>query len=342
LEQDFVTKLKNHLLGRLLHREYDGDEHQFSDADRNTIRICDNRIYSAKVVRINYTTYDVRRGQDTLNPRTHANIMMLSPDTSPGAHPYWYARILGVFHAQILHTGPAATNRSLQRVEFLWVRWYGEVPGHRWGFKRARLFKVGFVPDTDESAFGFLDPSLVLRGCHLIPAFNDGKTTDLLRASSTVARPPGVMEDWRTFYVMMLAAGSLVCIHLSDYFYRFVDRDMFMRYLGGAVGHTNARPGPHSSTPDDDSTGEQETDEGDDIGMDDGGYSDGLGSKGDNADDADGGEDDDSDDGEGNDDDDDDDGDGDGDEDEDEDEDLGPDDGEDDEDLDMDDNYDDL
>jgi hypothetical protein len=108
--QDFIPKLKDHLLGRLLHHDFDGDECQFSDADRNTVRIHNNRIYSAKVLRVNYTTYDVRRGQDTLNPRTNSDVMVLSADTTPGAHPYWYAHILGVFHAQILHTGPAATN----------------------------------------------------------------------------------------------------------------------------------------------------------------------------------------------------------------------------------------
>jgi hypothetical protein len=141
--------------------------------------------------------------------------MVLSADTKPGAHPYWYAHILGVFHAQIFHTGPAATNRSVQYMEFLWVRWYGEVPGHQWGFKAARLFKVGFIPDTDSSAFGFLDPSLVIRGSHLIPAFNDGKTTDLLTAQTTAARPPGQTEDWRAFYVMMCALlfGRLIGFH---------------------------------------------------------------------------------------------------------------------------------
>jgi hypothetical protein len=202
-EQDFIPKLKSHLLSRLLHQEYDGDEDVYSDDDRNSVHILNNRIYSAKTLRVNFTTYDVRRGQDVLNPRVQSDIMVLSRDSTPGAHPYWYARILGIFHAQVLHTGPAATNRSVQHMEFLWVRWYGEVPGHQWGFRSARLFKVGFIPDTDGSAFGFLDPSFVLRGCHLIPGFNDGKTTELLRAQVTAARKPGEVEDWRTFYVMM-------------------------------------------------------------------------------------------------------------------------------------------
>jgi hypothetical protein len=69
------------------------------------------------------------------------------------------------------------------------------------GFKAARLPKIGFVPDTDDASFGFLDPSLVIRGCHLIPAFNEGKTADLLRVSQTAGWWPGDVDDWKAFYV---------------------------------------------------------------------------------------------------------------------------------------------
>lgn len=138
-----------------------------------------------------------------MNPRTNADVMVLSPETDPDSHLYWYARVLGVFHARVVHTGSAATNRSVQHVEFLWVRWFGMVPGHRYGPKAARLPKIGFVPDTDPLAFGFLDPSLVIRGCHLIPAFNEGRTADLLTASLTAGRPIGEVDDWVSFYVNM-------------------------------------------------------------------------------------------------------------------------------------------
>jgi hypothetical protein len=201
--------LKDHLLGRLLDSDYNGDETIFSDADRNTVRLVDNRIYSAKVLRVNYTTYDVRRDQDSMNPRTHCDVMMLSPETGPNAHPYWYARVLGMFHARVLHIGPAARNRSVQNIEFLWVRWFGIVTGHRYGFKAARLPKISFIDDGDPLAFGFLDPSLVLRGCHLIPGFFDGHTSELLKTPHTAARPPGESEDWSTFYVNMYVPISL-------------------------------------------------------------------------------------------------------------------------------------
>jgi hypothetical protein len=89
-------------------------------------------------------------------------------------------------------------------MEFLWVRWFGVEPGHRWGFKTARLPKIGFVPDTDDSAFGFLDPSLVIRGCHLVPSFANGRTSELLCTSDlTAARRPDETDDWVNYYVMM-------------------------------------------------------------------------------------------------------------------------------------------
>jgi hypothetical protein len=152
---------------------------------------------------VNYTTYDVRRDQDSMNPRNHCNIMVTSRETGPNAHPYWYARVLGIFHARVIHTGPAATNRSIQHVEFLWVRWFGTETGHRYGFKVARLPKIGFVDEKDDLAFGFLDPSLVLRGCHLIPAFINGRTSALLTTIHTAARAPGESDDWAAFYVNM-------------------------------------------------------------------------------------------------------------------------------------------
>ncbi|KII82710.1 hypothetical protein PLICRDRAFT_120409 [Plicaturopsis crispa FD-325 SS-3] len=202
--KDFIPKLKNHLLGRLLDREFDGDEFSdFNDAERNTVRIVNNRVYSVSTLRVNYTTYDVRRGQDSMNPRTHADVMVRSPETGPGASQFWYARILGVFHASVYHSGPLAQTSSVQPMEFLWVRWFGSAVGYRHGSKRARLPKVGFVPDTDESAFGFLDPSLVIRGCHLIPAFVDGRTSDLLRCEHSAGRAADEVDDWEAFYVNM-------------------------------------------------------------------------------------------------------------------------------------------
>ncbi|KIM71547.1 hypothetical protein PILCRDRAFT_16970 [Piloderma croceum F 1598] len=177
--KDFIPKLKDHLLGRLLNREYDGDEEPFTDTDRNT------------------------------------NILSkgLSTVTS------WF-----ILERMIYKTTPTATNRSIQNMEFVLVRWFGWAPDHHSGVTAARLPKIGFVEDNDELAFGFLDPSLIIRGCHLVPAFSDGKTTNLLRTTHTIVRPLGEIDDWVNFYVNI-----------------FVDRDMLMRHIGGGVGHCDPR-----------------------------------------------------------------------------------------------------
>jgi hypothetical protein len=78
------------------------------------------------------------------------------------------------------------------------------VPGHSFGQKHAQLPKIGSVSDSDEFAFGFLDLSHVVQGCHLIPSFMDGKTQDLL---SMVGQSLGGVgtedDDWANYYVGM-------------------------------------------------------------------------------------------------------------------------------------------
>jgi len=184
--------------------EYDGDERVFSNDECNNLYFIDNlsAVSRAKRFQINYTTYDVRRDQDTLRPGCGATIMTLSREDDVDAHPFWYAKVLGAFCVQVLHLGSNVHNRSPQSIEFLWVRWLGVVPHYRWGFKEGRLPKIGFIPDSSY-AFGFLDPSLVLRACHLIPSFADGRTNTLLQNGPTVARPLGEVDDWTAFYVNM-------------------------------------------------------------------------------------------------------------------------------------------
>ena len=94
--------------------------------------------------------------------------------------------------------------RNVRRMDFLWVRWFGEVPGYRSGFRRARLPAIGFVKSTDEFAFSFVDPANVVCGCHLIPAFDAGRSDNLLWPRS-IARclNPEDTDDWLYFYVNM-------------------------------------------------------------------------------------------------------------------------------------------
>ena len=138
----------------------------------------------------------MRWARDSINPCTHPNIMLLSGedcvDSEP--HPYWYARVLGIYHAEVCHDHPNAVSSDVQVLEFLWVRWLGQDADHNTGSIGHHLYRVGFVPDDlidldDPSeasgAFGFIDPAEVIWGVHLIPAFAYGKTDGLLGPSIT-------------------------------------------------------------------------------------------------------------------------------------------------------------
>ena len=87
-----------------------------------------NRIYRHQLAQFNHTTYDVRRGQDIIHPNTsHCNVMLIAADTEAGEEPvhrFLYARVLGIYHANVIYTGPQSTDYRPLRMEFLWVRWY--------------------------------------------------------------------------------------------------------------------------------------------------------------------------------------------------------------------------
>ena len=127
-------------------------------------------------------------------------IMTMSRDDE---HPFWYACVLMAFHIMVRFS-PEGSSPSKKSMEVLWVHWLGVDRDHRWGFKEGHLPKVGFVPDKpDHIPFRFLDPSLVLRACHLIPAFCDGCTHELLAPGPSLARLPGEEDDWAAFYINM-------------------------------------------------------------------------------------------------------------------------------------------
>ena len=216
--------MKDHLLSRLHSYEYDGNEYSFTEEERNDLRFVGglNRVIESTILRVNYTTYDICREQDVMRPGPACFVMTLSQEDGPNAHPYWYCQVIRAFHVKVLHVGPKARSRSIQPMEILWVRWLGAVPGYKWGFPRARLPKVGFVPESDDHAFGFLDPSLVIRGCHLIPSYSEGRTDALLRKGTSVARNSTEEDDWCSFYVNMCVVFYLFLTYTLNNFYMIV------------------------------------------------------------------------------------------------------------------------
>lgn len=171
-----------------------------------------DRIYQHKIFRVNYTTYDVRRAQDVINPDTsHCNIMVLDgaalkdsdalDDKRDG--PYLYARVLGVYHANVIYVGAGATDYQSQRMDILWVRWYQQIDLGQTGWKARKLDRVRFpsfansIPDQG-GIVGFLDPSSVLRACHIVPRFCKGMRYEDGRGVSFCGRDS---SDWREYYV---------------------------------------------------------------------------------------------------------------------------------------------
>ncbi|KAG1865192.1 hypothetical protein C8R48DRAFT_601365, partial [Suillus tomentosus] len=240
--KDFLPKLQRFLLPKI--KEILTGERSFSDRNNSTavpgttstpassdsegrVFIKADCMYRHNLMRLNHTTYDVRRAQDIINPSTsHCNIMLLGQagattnlESDDQRHPYIYARVLGIYHVNATYIGPGMIDYRSHRIDFLWVRWY-QYMGH-FSSRYSSLDRACFLPMAEPDAFGFVDPSDVLRGCHIIPQFSQGLRHSDGKGVSNYAQDK---LDWKSYYIN-----------------RFVDRDMFMRYhLGLGVGHTYA------------------------------------------------------------------------------------------------------
>ena len=157
-----------------------------------------NWFYSHCLLRINYTMYDLRHETDIVNSRTdHRDIMLLAEDSGTSSHPFCYARVLGVYHANVIFTGPESKDYQSRCLDFLWVCWF-ELLTAPAGWDQCSLDKGKFIPMHQEDAFGFVDPANVLRCCHLIPAFADGKQHSDGIALSRNSRDA---DDWKYYHV---------------------------------------------------------------------------------------------------------------------------------------------
>ena len=64
-QPDFTQNLKDHLLSRLLGLDYDGDKQIFTPEERSKIEFTNlNSVVESKLLRINYTIYDICRDYD--------------------------------------------------------------------------------------------------------------------------------------------------------------------------------------------------------------------------------------------------------------------------------------
>ena len=124
-------------------------------------------------------------------------MLLAHDDTRPLTdHPFCYARVLGVYHANIILTGPESRDYESRRLEFLWVQWFELEASGSW--EQCSLDKGRFNPIDQTDAFGFIDPVDVLQCCHLIPAFADGRQRLDGVAVSRVSRDA---DDWKSYYI---------------------------------------------------------------------------------------------------------------------------------------------
>ncbi|KAJ8085484.1 hypothetical protein PM082_004300 [Marasmius tenuissimus] len=96
----FYDNLRSHLLYRIL--GLSGDE-ELDRRQLNSLIFVKNRIYIHRTFRIHYNTYNLHQKAQTINPRTHPDIMLLADEVTreEERHPYRYARVIGVFHANV-------------------------------------------------------------------------------------------------------------------------------------------------------------------------------------------------------------------------------------------------
>jgi hypothetical protein len=123
--------------------------------------------------------------------------MLLARGDGFNDHPFCYAHILGIYHVNVIYIGPESKDYQSWRLEFLWVRWF-ELLDQPSGWEHCTLDKSRFVPMAQPDAYGFVDPANVVRCCHIIPSFTDGKLHPDRVAISHNARDS---EDWKFYYI---------------------------------------------------------------------------------------------------------------------------------------------
>ena len=170
-------------------------ERLFTDVDADErVFIKDDTLYEHPLLTLDYTSYDLKRERDSIHLNFGNQAVMVYSPTSRDAEPWLYAHIIAVYHVFTC----TVTDPEPRRLELLWVRWMQRDSTQLRGPNASRYTRVSFIPHSGVpgEAFGFVDPSHVIRGCHLIPAFDLQQTRD--RLGPSIARD--AKGDWRAFY----------------------------------------------------------------------------------------------------------------------------------------------
>jgi hypothetical protein len=161
----------------------------------------DDVLYEHPILNIKYTSYEVQQEKDIVHiGYGRTGVMVYTPMLAEDNNEPWsYANILAVYHVTVRTT----SNPEPQNLTVLWVRWMRCSAATLAGPNSRNYARVSFVPwsNAPGSTFDFVDPTHVIRACHLIPAFDLGRTHDLLDPS--VARDS--KGDWCSYYANRLA-----------------------------------------------------------------------------------------------------------------------------------------
>ncbi|KAG0695162.1 hypothetical protein DFH29DRAFT_1005685 [Suillus ampliporus] len=207
--RDFLPRLKEHILDRL--------EPGIAESPAEI---------SARSDQHNSILF---KAQDVVNPRTpHCNIMLLKNRNDNGhGSEYHYTKVIAIHHVNVVRLANVYESR---RIEFLFIQWYESVQDHAWDTHT--LGHVHFQPLANLNAFGFIDPGVVLRACHIVPAFSRGQRN---LGECGISPLAGDKHDWHEYYVNS-----------------FVDCDTLMRFhYGLGVGHVyshEVKPCPIAQT----------------------------------------------------------------------------------------------
>jgi len=179
-------------------------ERLFPDgANTERMFIKNDTLYQHPILNIKYTSYEVQQEKDIIHlGYGRTGVMVYTPALGQDENEPWsYADILAIYHVTVRTT----SNTEPQQFTVLWVRWMQCNEVGLTGLNSRNFTRVSFVPwsGIPGSTFDFIDPSHVIRACHLIPAFNLGRTYDLLEPS--IFRDP--KGDWCAYYANRYSLG---------------------------------------------------------------------------------------------------------------------------------------
>ena len=201
--------------------------------------IKDNTLYKHPISAIEYTTYDLKRDEDSIHLGFRNQGVMVYSPTLPGAEPWLYAHVVAIYHVLVY----TVANPEPKRLELLWVRWMERDSTQLRGPNSSQYTRVSFVQHSGVpgEAFGFVDPSHIIRGCHLIPTFHLQRTRDQLGPS--IVRD--IKGDWRAFYINRYARSACPYFGYPHLFHVCADLPTVMPsrdFLGSELAVNDYKP----------------------------------------------------------------------------------------------------